>query len=171
LNYRSTQLILDAANGLISNNKHRIKKDLVTNKGSGCQAFVYNAQDREEEARYVSRKIKELISEDVKYSDIAILYRQNALSRAIESSLINNSIPYTIIGGVKFYQRKEIKDLIAYLRLLVNNEDEISLRRVINVPTRGIGNTTIDKIDAFAQYSKIPFGSALKDSYDPTPRT
>ena len=145
-NYRSTTTILDAANDVIKNNKERKDKKLWSNKGEGDKITYYRALNGVDEARYVSEQINKLIDAGVEYKDIAVLYRTNAQSRTLEESFITSSIPYHIVGGVGFYSRKEIKDVLAYLRLIYNEKDDISLLRVINTPKRGIGNKTIENL-------------------------
>ena len=145
-NYRSTTTILDAANDVIKNNKDRKEKVLWSNKGKGDLIDYYQAFNGIDEAQYVSREIKKLVNEGIEYKDIAVLYRTNAQSHTIEEELLKDSIPYRIVGGVGFYSRREIKDLLAYLRLIYNSKDNVSLLRVINVPKRGIGNKTISNL-------------------------
>jgi DNA helicase-2/ATP-dependent DNA helicase PcrA len=145
-NYRSTTNILDAANDVIKNNKERKDKKLWSDKGKGEKISYYRATNGIDEARYVTSEINKLIDNGVEYKDIAVLYRTNAQSRTLEESFITASIPYHIVGGVGFYSRKEIKDVLAYLRLIYNEKDDISLLRVINTPKRGIGNKTIENL-------------------------
>lgn len=145
-NYRSTTTILDAANDVIKHNKDRKDKALWSNNGKGDLIDYYRAYNGIDEAQYVTREIKKLSSSGVKYQDIAVLYRTNAQSHTVEEELLKDSIPYRIVGGVGFYSRKEIKDVLAYLRLIYNPKDNISLLRVINVPKRGIGNKTISNL-------------------------
>lgn len=145
-NYRSTTTILDAANDVIKHNKDRKDKALWSNNGKGDLIDYYRAYNGIDEAQYVTREIKKLASSGVKYQDIAVLYRTNAQSHTVEEELLKDSIPYRIVGGVGFYSRKEIKDVLAYLRLIYNPKDNISLLRVINVPKRGIGNKTISNL-------------------------
>jgi DNA helicase-2/ATP-dependent DNA helicase PcrA len=162
-NYRSTQSILDVANSLIKHNHARIDKTLVTTNGSGIKPTYYCGDSQHEEGKFIANKIKELHDkENIAYKDMAILYRSNYLSKFIEDALINTSIPYYIYGGVKFYQRKEIKDILAYLRLVSHFDDELSILRVINVPSRKIGETTLDKIRRYARIKGIDFVNALK---------
>ncbi|MDR2821755.1 MAG: UvrD-helicase domain-containing protein [Mycoplasmataceae bacterium] len=158
-NYRSSQKILDASNKLIRNNKERIDKQLVSNKGAGNHVFLYNADTQEAESNFVANEIIKL-HQNYAYKDIAVLYRANHLSRSIEMNLINHNIPYVVYGGTKFYQRKEIKDILAYLKILVN-DDELSYKRIINVPKRNIGTTTVDAISVFANENNISFVNAL----------
>src|SRR5215212_2689086 len=146
-NYRSTQMILDAASAVISQNRNRKDKRLWTERKGGAKIVYFRGNDELEEADFITRSIKQFRSEDVD-ATMAILYRTNAQSRAIEDSLMRESIPYKIIGGVRFYERKEIKDALAYLKLIMNPHDDVSLRRVINVPARGIGKGVMDSLQA-----------------------
>lgn len=146
-NYRSTQTIVDAANSVIWNNKYQIKKEVWTNNGKGEKIKVLRALTDNEEGLMVARHINELhFNEQSQFKDFAILYRTNAQSRSMEEALRKLNIPYKIYGGLSFYQRKEIKDLIAYFRLTINPNDEEALKRIINYPARGIGQSSIDKI-------------------------
>lgn len=147
-NYRSTKMILNAANSVIKNNKERKDKNLWSNNPEGNKIKYIQADSDKEEGSYISSKIKELNNNGVNYEDIAILYRTNAQSRLIEEEMLKNNIPYRVIGSFYFYNRKEIKDLLCYLRLINNPHDDISLTRVINVPKRGIGTKTMDNLDA-----------------------
>ncbi len=149
-NYRSTSNILNAANAVIENNAGRKAKNLWTDRGEGEPIIVYQADSEHEEGYYVTSEIRKHRQTGRKYADHAILYRTNAQSRVIEEILIKSDIPYQIVGGIKFYDRKEIKDMLAYLRLISNPDDDISLTRIINVPKRGIGDTTLAKIAAEA---------------------
>src|SRR5215208_6028173 len=146
-NYRSTQMILDAASSVIGRNRNRKDKRLWTDRQGGARIVYFRGNDELEEADFITRSIKQFRSEDVD-ATMAILYRTNAQSRAIEDSLMRESIPYKIIGGVRFYERKEIKDALAYLKLIMNPHDDVSLRRVINVPARGIGKGVMDSLQA-----------------------
>jgi DNA helicase-2/ATP-dependent DNA helicase PcrA len=146
-NYRSTQMILDAASAVIRQNRNRKDKRLWTDRKGGSKIVCYRGNDELEEADFITRSIKDARSEDVD-ATIAVLYRTNAQSRAIEDSLMRERIPYKIIGGVRFYERKEIKDALAYLKLIMNPHDDVSLRRVINVPARGIGKGVMDSLNA-----------------------
>src|SRR3954453_7872071 len=146
-NYRSTQVILDAATAVIQQNRNRKDKRLWTDRKGGQKIIHFRGSDELEEADFITRSIKQARSEDVD-TMIAVLYRTNAQSRAIEDSLMRESIPYKIIGGVRFYERKEIKDALAYLKLIINPHDDVSLRRVINVPARGIGKGVMDSLQA-----------------------
>ena len=147
-NYRCTGNILKAANAVIKNNEVKYKKELWTQNEEGNLPKVYQADNEYDEASYIVEQIEHLRREEYyKYKDFAVLYRMNTQSRAIEDILRRENIPYKIIGGLKFYERKEIKDLIAYLRLIQNHNDNLSLRRIINEPKRGIGKTSLDKIE------------------------
>ena len=145
-NYRSTTNILDAANDVIKNNKERKDKKLWSDKGKGEKITYYRAKNGIDESVFVANEINRLVDEGVEYKDIAVLYRTNAQSHTIEEACLNHSIPYHIVGGIGFYSRKEIKDILAYLRLVYNEKDDISLLRIINVPKRGIGTTTQAKL-------------------------
>lgn len=146
-NYRSTQTILDAANAVIENNSDRLGKNLWTDSGQGEKITLYAAFNERDEAYFVVNTIQNLMRRgDYRYQDIAILYRSNAQSRVFEEKFIDAQIPYRIYGGLKFFERMEIKDALAYLRLLANRDDDAAFERVINTPTRGIGNTTLDTL-------------------------
>lgn len=149
-NYRSTSTILNAANKVIANNLGRKPKNLWTDKSGGNKIRLYQADSEHEEGYYITSEIRKQVEQGRKYSDHAILYRTNAQSRVIEEILIKSDIPYQIVGGIKFYDRKEIKDILAYLRLISNPDDDISFARVVNVPKRGIGDATVDKLAAAA---------------------
>ncbi|MCA1651414.1 MAG: UvrD-helicase domain-containing protein [Acidobacteria bacterium] len=146
-NYRSTQIILDAASAVIRQNRNRKEKRLWTDRAGGNRIVNFRGNDELEEADFITRSIKEVTTEDVD-ATVAVLYRTNAQSRAIEDSLMREGIPYKIIGGVRFYERKEIKDSLAYLKLVMNPHDDVSMRRVINVPARGIGKGVMDSLQA-----------------------
>ena len=157
-NYRSTQNILKAANSVIANNKNQIQKNLWTEREEGDKVSVIRCSDEKDEAYQISKRIKQEVQKrKLSLSDIAILYRTNSQSRALEDALRREKIPYQIIGGVEFYRRKEVKDIIAYLRVLANPEDEESLLRIMNFPQRGIGNTSIEKMLAFSRRLNISF--------------
>ena len=145
-NYRSTSTILGAANSVIKNNKMKKDKNLWTSRGQGEKIKYYRSYNERDEAQYVIRKVKELINKGIEYKDIAVLYRTNAQSRIVEEEMLKENIPYRVIGSFYFYSRKEIKDLIAYLRLIHNSKDNISLLRIINTPKRGIGLKTIESL-------------------------
>ncbi|WP_407407818.1 DNA helicase PcrA [Peribacillus sp.] len=162
-NYRSTKKILEAANKVIDNNQNRKPKNLWTENATGNKLSYFRADNEQGEAQFVAGKINELtLKGERKYSDIAILYRTNAQSRVMEEVLLKSNINYAIVGGTKFYDRKEIKDLLAYLRLIANPDDDISLRRVINVPKRGIGATSMDKVADYANQYDISIYKALE---------
>ena len=150
-NYRSTKYILDAANSVIKNNKERKEKTLWSSVGEGTKTKYLRAYDGKHEIQLVLDEIKRLLDEGYKKNDIAVLYRTNAQSRVVEEMFLKMNMPYKVVGSYYFYNRKEIKDLICYLRLILNNDDEISLRRVINVPKRGIGDATIAKLETEAK--------------------
>ncbi|WP_093050541.1 DNA helicase PcrA [Salipaludibacillus aurantiacus] len=163
-NYRSTKRILEAANKVIDYNTGRKPKNLWTQNIDGDKLNYYEADNEHDEAQHVVGKIKEHIDSG-KYTpaDIAVLYRTNAQSRVIEELFVKSNLPYTIVGGTKFYDRKEIKDLLAYLRLVANPDDDISLRRIINVPKRGIGNTTLDKLQAYANQHDLSLFQTIQE--------
>ncbi|WP_174733571.1 DNA helicase PcrA [Mesobacillus harenae] len=162
-NYRSTQRILLAANRVIENNMNRKPKNLWTENTEGNKIVYYRADTEQSEAQFVVGKIKELVDQGSrKQSEIAVLYRTNAQSRVIEESFLKSNIDYSIVGGIKFYDRKEIKDILAYLRLISNPDDDISLRRVINVPKRGVGASSVDKIANFADIHDLSMYQALE---------
>ena len=151
-NYRSTKIILDAANAVIENNEGRPKKNLWTDKTEGAKIQHFTAQSEHEEAAFIGDTIaKKHDIHGVPYGDMAILYRTNAQSRVLEEALIKRALPYTMVGGTKFYDRKEIKDVLAYLRVLYNPFDDLSLLRIINVPKRSIGATTVSKLQDYAR--------------------
>ena len=155
-NYRSTQNILGIANALIEHNVHRKPKSLWTEAGNGELAVLYRAEDEHDEAFFVIDEIERLRqSEGFRYGDVAVFYRTNAQSRVIEDVLMRVGAPYRVFGGVRFYQRKEIKDVLGYLRLLLNPQDVISFRRVVNMPKRGIGDATVSAVESFAREEGI----------------
>ena len=160
-NYRSTEVILEAANSVISNNAARKVKHLWTDRGRGELVARYEAQDEHDEAAFVAEQVAELEVSGYRPSDVAVFYRTNAQSRVLEEVFVRFGLPYQVVGGVKFYERREVKDVLAYLRVLVNPDDEIALKRIINVPKRGIGATTIGHVDRFAQSHGISFCDAL----------
>ena len=166
-NYRSTQNILDAANAVISHNVGRQPKHLWTDKGGGDRILRYYASDEYDEARFVVSQLKEQHEADARqWREMAVFYRANAQSRVVEEQLMHYGIPYKIIGGTKFYDRREVKDVIAYLRAVVNPLDEMSVKRVLNVPKRGIGDTSIRKLDAFAFTNGIGFVESMRRAKD-----
>lgn len=150
-NYRSTRYILDAANAVISHNSGRKPKKLWTAKEDGDLIERYSADNERDEAAFIARKILQGVQQGASYGDFAILYRMNAQSRVIESTLVNYGIPHRVFGGVRFYQRKEIADIMAYLKAIANPGDDIAFSRIINVPRRGIGDKTIDEITEISQ--------------------
>jgi DNA helicase-2/ATP-dependent DNA helicase PcrA len=164
-NFRSTQNILDAANAVISNNPGRPNKRLFTNDGSGPDIKLYRAGDEYEEASWVASEIKRLNAEEgIDFGDIAIIYRTNAQSRVIEEQLVRSGTRYKVIGGIRYYDRKEVKDILAYLRLMANPQDEVSARRIINVPKRGLGATSVAAIGNHASNRGVSFGEAIEDA-------
>lgn len=160
-NYRSTQNILDAAWSVVQNNKERKAKKLWTENDEGELVTCYEAMDETDEAGFVGSKIEDWHSEGVEYTDFAIFYRTNAQSRMFEEALRGANIPYQIVGGLGFYDRKEIKDLVAYLRVMYNPKDSVSLRRIINVPARGIGPTSLERLMTFAEKHEITLFEAV----------
>ena len=166
-NYRSSKKILECANKLIKNNKNRLSKDLIAFHEEGEKVVYNNSSDSFGEAELVAKTIlEEKKKHDLVYSDFAILYRANYLSRDVESALTRNGIPYKIYGGVKFYERKEIKDSLAYLRVLVNKNDNLSLTRIINEPKRGIGDTLLEKYRELANESNLSMYETIKNNLD-----
>jgi DNA helicase-2/ATP-dependent DNA helicase PcrA len=164
-NYRSTQNILLAANGVISHNEGRKEKNLWSEEGDGDQVTGYVAESEHDESEFVIGEIRRLRDQGKSNpGDTAIFYRTNAQSRIFEESFLRAAIPYKVVGGVRFYERKEVKDFLAYLRILVNPEDEVSLRRIINTPKRGIGDRALDVIDLHATITGVNFWSALNDA-------
>ncbi|WAA12604.1 DNA helicase PcrA [Fervidibacillus halotolerans] len=165
-NYRSTKTILHAANGVIANNANRKPKKLWTENEQGQRIMYYRARSETDEALFVVNKIQQLVEkENQTYRDFAILYRTNAQSRVLEEMFVKANIPYTIVGGTKFYDRKEIKDVLAYLRLVANPNDDISFIRIINVPKRGIGATSVDKIAQYAASNNLSMFQALAEAH------
>ena len=163
-NYRSTKNVLEAANQVIAHNYSRKQKTLWTEREAGDLVEFRQLDNEYHEAEFIVNSIKDLIDENrYDYKDIACLYRTNAQSRVIEEALLKENIPYKIIGGQNFYQRKEIKDLIAYLKTISNGDDDFSVRRIINVPKRGIGATTIEKVQKYADDNNMSFYQALED--------
>ncbi|MEV0646920.1 DNA helicase PcrA [Phytomonospora sp. NPDC050363] len=161
-NYRSTQTILSAANAVIDRNNGRKPKRLWTDQGDGEQIVGYVADTEHEEAEWIVKQIDRLTDdEDVRPADVAVFYRTNAQSRVFEQRFMSAGMPYKVVGGVRFYERKEVRDALAYLRLVSNGDDTVSARRVVNVPKRGVGDRAIEAIDAFGQRERISFGAAL----------
>ena len=166
-NYRSTQTILDAANSVISNNIDRKPKTLFTEQIGGELIERYHAEDEHDEARWVVNEMHRLHDhEQIRWSEMAVFYRANAQSRNIEEQLVRADVPYKVVGGTKFYDRREIKDLLAYLRVMLNPADEVSLRRIINVPKRGVGDSSLQKIDGYAAVHSLSFAEALRHATD-----
>ena len=164
-NYRSTQNILNAANAVIANNEGRKEKNLWSDQGAGDPIKGYVAESEHDEATHIIDEINRLKDEGISTpGDTAIFYRTNAQSRVFEESFLRSAIPYKVVGGVRFYERKEVKDFLAYLRVLVNAEDEVSLRRIINTPKRGIGDRALDTVDLHSKNTGITFWQALCDA-------
>src|SRR6476469_7402253 len=162
-NYRSTQTILTAANSVIGNNKGRKPKRLWTDAGEGARIVGYVSDDEHDEARFVSEEIDKLVDDsDVRPADVAVFYRTNAQSRVFEEVFIRTGQPYKVVGGVRFYERREVRDALAYLRMLVNPADQVSLRRIPNNPKRGIGDRAVACVDALAERERTTFWEALR---------
>ena len=161
-NYRSTETILNAANSVIANNTQRKPKHLWTDLGKGAAIVRYEAQDEHDEAAFIADEIASLESAGGVVSDVAVFYRTNAQSRVVEEVLVRYGVPYNIVGSVRFYERREIKDIVAYLRVLSNPDEPISVKRVINLPKRGIGATSVGHIDRFAEGQDTTFFDALR---------
>ena len=162
-NYRSSQAILDTANSVIRNNLGRPPKNLWTDQSGGAKPIRYRGRDEEDEARYVCAELRRMHADgQIDWSDAAVFYRSNAQSRVIEEELVANDVPYQIIGGTRFYDRREIKDALAFLRAAVNPSDEVSLKRVINLPVRGIGDRTIAKLDDSAARGGISLAEVIE---------
>ena len=161
-NYRSTQNVLDAANAVIAHNLGRHPKRLWTDADRGDPITWYRATDEDDEARWVVREIGRLATDGYALSDMAVMYRINAQSRALETALNGEDLPYQVIGGTAFYDRREVRDALAYLRAVVNPADEVSLKRVLNVPRRGIGDRSVERLDAWAAQAGLPFSEALR---------
>jgi len=163
-NYRSTKTILQAANQVIANNKLRKEKKLWTQKQEGNKITCYQGDSEHEEAYFIVDTIRKLMADYKRYDKFAVLYRTNAQSRVVEDVFMKSNIPYTIVGGTKFYDRKEIKDILAYLRLISNPDDDISLTRIINVPKRNIGDTTVEKLQAYANAQGQSLYQAIQEA-------
>ncbi len=164
INYRSTQQILNVANALIDHNRKRLGKKLISHIGDGEEVKLLHSIDEVYEAKAVASEIKELLKRGVKASEIAVLYRINALSRSLEEGFSKAGLSYKMIGGIRFYERAEIKDIISYLRLISNSDDDFSLLRVINKPKRGIGASSLEKIKDFAESRGVPIFTALDEA-------
>jgi DNA helicase-2/ATP-dependent DNA helicase PcrA len=161
-NFRSTQTILDAANAVITNNVSRKPKTLWTERGEGERITRYRAEDEYDEAAWVAHEVGRLHGEHgLRWGDVAVFYRTNAQSRALEEAMVRAEVPYKVVGGTKFYDRREVKDVMAYLRVLVNPDDEVSWRRVVNVPRRGVGETSVAKLAGWAGRTGASFGEAV----------
>ena len=161
-NYRSTQVILDAANSVISNNFGRKPKDLWTDKTTGEKIVLYRADDEVDESAWIIGEVQRLHQHGaLRWSDVAIFYRANAQSRIVEERLASASIPYRVVGGTRFYDRREVKDALAYLRAVVNPSDEVSIKRVLNVPKRGVGDSSVARLDQYALAHGVSFSEAL----------
>ena len=162
-NYRSTQTILNAANAVIGHNQGRKPKRLWSDAGDGAQIVGYVADDERDEARFVSEEIDRLTDErDSRPADVAVFYRTNAQSRVFEEVFIRVGLPYKVVGGVRFYERREVRDALAYLRMLVNPADQVSLRRILNTPKRGIGDRAVACVNSYAERERITFWEALQ---------
>ncbi len=167
-NYRSTQVVLDAANAVIANNAQRKPKALWTDQVGGELITRYHAEDEHDEGRWLATEISSLHRRSgpdgrtpYEWGDIAVFYRANAQSRAVEEELVRRDIPYKVVGGTRFYDRREVKDMLAYLRAVANPEDEVSFKRIVNVPKRGVGDTSIDRLDRWARTHDQPFANAV----------
>jgi DNA helicase-2/ATP-dependent DNA helicase PcrA len=161
-NYRSTQTILNAANAVIGHNRGRKPKNLWSDAGMGAKVTGYVADDERDEARFVSGEIDTLTDAGSRPGDVAVFYRTNAQSRVFEEVFIRLGMPYRVVGGVRFYERREVRDALAYLRMLVNADDEVSLRRIVNTPKRGIGDRALECVTSFAQRERITFWEGLR---------
>ncbi len=174
-NYRSTQTILDAANAVIANNARRAPKKLWTDRAGGESIVCYHAEDEHDEGSWVASEIARLhgtlggVEGDGRvygWGDMAIFYRTNAQSRAVEEALVRRDIPYKVVGGTRFYDRREVKDALAYLRALANPADEVSLKRIVNVPKRGVGDTSVERVERWGRQHGMAFGDALAHAAD-----
>src|SRR5213078_1411294 len=158
--------ILDAANAVIANNVGRKPKELWTDSGAGQAIVRYHADDESDESGCVAHEISRLHDEGERWGDLAVFYRTNAMSRVIEEQLMRLGVPYKVVGGTRFYDGREVKDALAYLRAVVNPVDEVSVKRVLNVPKRGVGDSTVGKLDAWATARGVAFIDALRRSDD-----
>jgi DNA helicase-2/ATP-dependent DNA helicase PcrA len=162
-NYRSTQTILDAANAVIANNAHRKPKELWSDSGRGDPIVRFQGEDETDEAQWIAHKVASLHQQgDVRWSDMAVFYRTNAQSRVVEESLMRAGIPYRVVGGPRFYDRKEVKDALAYLKVIVNPNDEVSAKRVVNAPKRGVGDQSVGRLEMYARSHDMTFVDALR---------
>ncbi len=163
-NYRSTERILDAANAVIANNLSHRPKNLWTEQAGGELIVRYQAEDEHDEAAFMVSEVNRLSdTEGARFADVAVFYRTNAQSRVLEEALVRAGIPYRIVGGTKFYDRKEVKDALAYLLALVNPDDEVAWKRIVNVPKRGVGDTSVTRVDAYAKREGLVFREAIRD--------
>ena len=166
-NYRSTQTILDAANAVIQHNVERKPKHLWTDTGGGDRIVRYHAEDEGDEAMWVAGTAQQLHRDDaLNWREMAVLYRTNAQARVVEEAFMRSGVPYKVVGGTRFYDRREIKDAMAYLKAVINPLDEVSVKRVLNVPKRGIGQASVDKLDAYAAEMGVPFHEAMRHADD-----
>jgi DNA helicase-2/ATP-dependent DNA helicase PcrA len=166
-NYRSTQTILDAANAVIDHNLTRKPKNLWTETGAGERIVRYHAEDEGDEAMWVAGTCQQLRRDDaVNWRDVAVLYRTNAQARVIEEAFMRLGVPYKVVGGTRFYDRREVKDAMAYLRAAINPLDEVSVKRVLNVPKRGVGDTSVTRLDEYARSEDVPFVEAMRHADD-----
>lgn len=161
-NYRSTETILQAAQGVIASNQHRVEKSLFTENGAGPGIVVHEGYNEDEEAQFVVREVERLTRAGYERSDIAVMYRVNAQSRALEEACMRYGVPYHLVGSVRFYQRQEIKDLLSYLRLIANRDDDVSFSRIVNVPARGIGKRTMDELTRRARERGVSLYGAIE---------
>ncbi|MBR1606350.1 MAG: UvrD-helicase domain-containing protein, partial [Clostridia bacterium] len=168
-NYRSTANILDAANQIIAHNEGRKEKELWTEGGEGEKIALYSAADEREEANWIASRIRTLNRQGISYGNMAVLYRMHALSRVLEETMMRAGIPYRVYGGTRFYDRREVRDILAYLRVIENPADDVSLARIINVPKRAIGDSTVDALAQFARQNDIPLYSAVAAPPDSLP--
>ena len=165
-NYRSTQTILDAANAVIANNLGRKPKELWTDQGHGAAIVRYHADDEADESQWVAHQISHLHDGAYRWGDVAVFYRTNAQSRVMEEQLMRSGIPYKVIGGTRFYDRREVKDALAYLKAVVNPADEVSVKRVLNTPKRGVGDSTVGRVDSWSNGHGLTFFEALRRADD-----
>jgi DNA helicase-2/ATP-dependent DNA helicase PcrA len=164
-NYRSTQRILEAANAVIANNATTRKKHLWSDKGEGEPIVRFQGDDEHDEAQFVVHEIHRLVdNSNYRYGEIAVFYRTNVQSRVVEEALVRSGVPYRVFGGVKFYDRREVKDALAYMRALVNPDDEVSWKRIVNTPRRGVGDTSVGKVDSYAKGAGITFREAAENA-------
>ncbi len=165
-NYRSTEVVLEAANSVISNNVSRKPKNLWTDLGRGELVVLFEGEDERDEAAYVAEEVAAIEDSGRRLSDIAVFYRTNAQSRVMEEVFVRMGVPYQVIGGPKFYDRREIKDALAYLRALVNPDDQVAVKRIVNVPKRGIGDTTVGHVDRYSEAADLTFYEGLAQAGD-----